>query len=105
MDNDLREIKGDIKNLIASQQQLALGQAVIVAQYAASERATEQHRESIQTKLDGLATKAEVKDIRDDLDELAAEYKGDKTWITRSIWGAWIAGAGVVWGLMTKKFS
>lgn len=100
-DDDLKEFKADLKALVQSQQQLATGQAVIVAQYAAAERATEGFRQSLESKLGDLATKSEVQVLRNDL----AELKDDRKWLIRSIVGAWIAGLLGVVGVAARKFN
>jgi hypothetical protein len=68
---------------------------------AGEARATALHRIEIGGKLDLLATKAEVETIRQDVDSL----KDDKKWIVRSVVGAWLAGIGVLWAVVTRKFS
>jgi hypothetical protein len=99
--DDVKELKADFKALIASQHDLAKGQAVIVAQYAASERATESFRQNLDAKFGDLATKSEVQVLRNDL----AELKDDRKWLIKSIIGAWIAGLLGVGGIVIRKLS
>jgi hypothetical protein len=67
----------------------------------AAVEASDHFRNNLKMRLDGLATKVEMQGIRDDVEEL----KDHKKWQDRTIAGAWIAGLGVVWAVVTKKFT
>jgi hypothetical protein len=91
----------DIKELADKLQALAITLGRMEERQSGEARATALHREEIGSKLDLLATKAEVETIRQDVDDL----KDDKKWIVRSVAGAWLAGLGVLWAVVTRKFS
>jgi hypothetical protein len=51
-------------------------------------------------RLDGFATRIELASLRGDMEDL----KDDRKWLTRAVWGGWLAGLAVVWAAFTKKF-
>jgi hypothetical protein len=51
--------------------------------------------------MDSFASYKELETLRHDVEEL----KDDKKWIVRSILGSWVAWIGMLWALVTKKFS
>jgi hypothetical protein len=69
-------------------------------QIAQSVTSDHRHRD-MNNRLDNLATKQEVEAI----EERVEKIEDDKKWLARSVAGTWFAGIGVIWALVTRKFS
>jgi hypothetical protein len=78
---------------------LRLALARMEERQVAEARAADHHRRNLRAQLDGLATKEQVEGIEGRVEKLE-ENQSKAAW---GIIGAWFAGIGVVWGVITKK--
>jgi hypothetical protein len=98
---DLEQIKSSLDRLTVSQQNLTIAQARTEERVIAANSAVEHFNNNIKFRMDSFASYKELETLRNDVEEL----KDDKKWIVRSILGSWLAWLGMLWALITKKFS
>jgi flavin-binding protein dodecin len=92
--------KEAIDRLATAVQNLTIAQVRTEERVIAAGIVVEHFNANLKMRLDGFATRIELASLRGDMEDL----KDDRKWLTRAVWGGWLAGLAVVWAAFTKKF-